>query len=584
MGDEGHVIGQTSSLITLNNRGEMVMPMAYVDFTGPRQGLGFGTVRGFTNVFDRGEAVSGTGKFISAFSGAVRLNNSGDWVIGASTTIAPGTPASGSAILRGDADSFSAVLLSSPDPADPANTVTPGLREFNDHGDVTIVKSRLPNGRQSLNLLDTNNADTTIATDGMLIPGGTEEFDFRTAGPSPVLTPGGNVFFQANITGEGIAGAKNNGVFLHDGTSTSTVFTAGRAAPDGNGVFRSSSGLVASGDTSVFFLSDLRELNPGSSSNVGLFHWDNGAFSKIIRKGDSLPGGNGVFANSRGSHFSTNGSGVLAFPAVLQDTNGGTLDDSGIYQLRDGGIVEITREGSPAPSTSGGSSGRFDDVNSVETSVNELGQVAFLANLLDDAGGETDDVGLFFYDPIDGITAIARTDELLNGAVVKSLFFTPDISYGSAVSGLNDLGQVAFGARVNNQTGFAMLWTMDARIIGDANLDDVVNLADFGILRSNFGLTGVANRALGDFNGDGAVNLADFGILRSNFGSTTAADLAMMDAWAATVPETGIPIAGFAVAALGLRRWQYKESQGYRDDAGSTTRRGAEFHPLAAQV
>ena len=58
---------------------------------------------------------------------------------------------------------------------------------------------------------------------------------------------------------------------------------------------------------------------------------------------------------------------------------------------------------------------------------------------------------------------------------------------------------------------------------GDANRDRRVNLADFGILRQNFGLTAGGTFGRADFNYDGRVNLADFGILRGNFGRTLLA-------------------------------------------------------------
>src|SRR5207253_3867496 len=55
---------------------------------------------------------------------------------------------------------------------------------------------------------------------------------------------------------------------------------------------------------------------------------------------------------------------------------------------------------------------------------------------------------------------------------------------------------------------------------GDCNDDNVVNVTDFGILRSTFGKTlgdpGYDGRA--DFTGDNTVNVTDFSILRSNFG------------------------------------------------------------------
>ncbi len=60
-------------------------------------------------------------------------------------------------------------------------------------------------------------------------------------------------------------------------------------------------------------------------------------------------------------------------------------------------------------------------------------------------------------------------------------------------------------------------------LVGDANGDGRVDLADFGIVRTNFGRSLFDGGASGDFNGDGIVNLADFGLLRSNFGATLPA-------------------------------------------------------------
>ncbi|MEM7807472.1 MAG: PEP-CTERM sorting domain-containing protein, partial [Planctomycetota bacterium] len=73
---------------------------------------------------------------------------------------------------------------------------------------------------------------------------------------------------------------------------------------------------------------------------------------------------------------------------------------------------------------------------------------------------------------------------------------------------------------------------------GDADFDLDVDLADFGILRANFGRTDNPRFQDGDFNEDDLVDLADFGILRANFGTSSPGDLALLDAWYATVvPE-----------------------------------------------
>ena len=86
---------------------------------------------------------------------------------------------------------------------------------------------------------------------------------------------------------------------------------------------------------------------------------------------------------------------------------------------------------------------------------------------------------------------------------------------------------------------------------GDANDDDVVNLADFGVLRQNFGRSGAGvGWGSGDFDGSGTVNLADFGILRANFGRTAAPAAAAF----ATVPEPSAAAGLIVLALAGTRR------------------------------
>ncbi len=81
-------------------------------------------------------------------------------------------------------------------------------------------------------------------------------------------------------------------------------------------------------------------------------------------------------------------------------------------------------------------------------------------------------------------------------------------------------GLIVTGATDREATrgDFAAIRLATPTLLGDANGDGVVNLADFGILRAEFGQTG--GSLFADFNNDGVVNLADFGILRANFGAT----------------------------------------------------------------
>jgi len=91
-------------------------------------------------------------------------------------------------------------------------------------------------------------------------------------------------------------------------------------------------------------------------------------------------------------------------------------------------------------------------------------------------------------------------------------------------------------------------------LLGDANLDGVVNAADFTILVANFNQS-VTGWDQGDFNYDGLVNAADFLGLTMNFnqgvsGAASAGDVAALDTFAAA---NGISLANVPEpASLGL--------------------------------
>jgi hypothetical protein len=98
-------------------------------------------------------------------------------------------------------------------------------------------------------------------------------------------------------------------------------------------------------------------------------------------------------------------------------------------------------------------------------------------------------------------------------------------------------------------------------LLGDANLDGVVNGADFTILASNFGL-GSSDWNDGNFLFSPTVNGSDFSALAANFGagdnvasSVTSADIAALDAFVVAnglgTPAVPEPISGGA-AILGL--------------------------------
>jgi hypothetical protein len=101
-------------------------------------------------------------------------------------------------------------------------------------------------------------------------------------------------------------------------------------------------------------------------------------------------------------------------------------------------------------------------------------------------------------------------------------------------------------------------------LLGDANLDGLVNGSDFNILAANFNQS-ITGWDQGDFNYDGLVNAADFNELAANFnqgvsGAASAGDVAALDAFAVanglSLPTSSVPEPASAVmlvvAGLGI--------------------------------
>jgi len=109
-------------------------------------------------------------------------------------------------------------------------------------------------------------------------------------------------------------------------------------------------------------------------------------------------------------------------------------------------------------------------------------------------------------------------------------------------------------------------------LLGDANLDDKVNGADFTLMAANFNDQVTNGWDKGDFNYDNKVNGADFVLLADNFNDfasqsdVSAADLAALDSFAAAngislanVPEPA-SMAISVMAGLGILRCRRRRS------------------------
>jgi hypothetical protein len=134
-------------------------------------------------------------------------------------------------------------------------------------------------------------------------------------------------------------------------------------------------------------------------------------------------------------------------------------------------------------------------------------------------------------DPISSVVALLNSgfdggkwDGL--GIMTSQPLVVGGLSYGIGYADFADAGNPAHLASGTIEIAYTLL--------GDADMNGIVNGLDFGILAANFnkGITGWDN---GDFDYNGIVNGLDFGALAANFnkGDAGAADVAALDSFAA---------------------------------------------------
>ena len=229
----------------------------------------------------------------------------------------------------------------------------------------------------------------------------------------------------------------------------------------------------------------------------------------------------GTFLSFGGGWVDINNAGTLLFAA----TPDGSLT-TGLYRGNAAGTELVAQENAD-----------FIDINARD--INNNGDVVFNAQL-----GGSGFNGIFTGPSREADRVIGPNDTLF-GMTVRDAFLR--------TGGFNDNGEIAFSyITTDGRRGVAVA---TPAMMGDANVDDSVNLTDFNVLAANFGSTN-ADWRRADFDGDGVVNLSDFNLLAAHFGQQASAGGPTPADWAAlgaTVPE---PAAGAVIGGsiLMLRR------------------------------
>lgn len=295
------------------------------------------------------------------------------------------------------------------------------------------------------------------ARDSASVPEGNGSFS--SFGQSPVLNSAGQVVFSALARYVSGGLAHDTGIYKHDGSALANLARTNTGVPEGNGWFNSfDNPLQLNSSGQVAFVAFVSTISGGTADVAGIYLHDGSALVNRVRTNTSVPEGNGTFGSLAVTPV-LNNSAQLAFWAALANTSGGTTDDSGIYFHNGSALVNRARENAGVPE----GNGSFNSFGRLP-SLNDLGHVAFMANLKNTSGGTADDGGIYLHN---GSTLLNRARENTGVPEGNGSFS----SLGSPI--LNSAGQVAFSADLKSTSG----GTLDDSGIYLHNGTGVVNLA-----------------------------------------------------------------------------------------------------------
>jgi hypothetical protein len=227
----------------------------------------------------------------------------------------------------------------------------------------------------------------------------------------------------------------NRALFIADSSGITQLTRKGDPVPGGNGVFEDFFDVAGPNESGqVAFVGRISGSSGGENDNEGIYIADESGVTEIAREGNTVPGGNGTFGNF-GFLSGINESGQAAFSAHLDGTSGGDSDNEAVFLSNDDRLTELVRKGASVPGGGGG----VIDSEFYPRGPNENGEVAFGAGIRNGDEDVPIDSALLLAGP-SGITTLIRHGDPGPGGVGKFAQF--------GLAGLNDSGQVIFRSRL----------------------------------------------------------------------------------------------------------------------------------------
>ncbi|QNN24041.1 hypothetical protein HED60_17780 [Planctomycetales bacterium ZRK34] len=232
--------------------------------------------------------------------------------------------------------------------------------------------------------------------------------------------------------------------------------------------------------------------------------------------------------------------------AVTLEIDGGRLAGSGEVE----GDVQFGGTGRLEP---GESAGKFDlDGNLSIVSTNAVVAIEIGGRM---AGSEYDQVAITGDVALGGKLELTLVDEYVPtaGEVFNVITYEGGRSGKFAsvdTSAVGPLGDLTLAVLYDYLFNFDEAVVVRVSLVGDANVDDIVDIADLTRLSQNYGRSDYVTWADGDFNQDGIVDIADLTLLSQHYGQ--AIDMAQVLAQVTPAPGA----AGMFMVIMAGANWR----------------------------